>query len=193
MRFALALLLLPLATGCATYEFDITHPPDLQRHVGRKIDQVFSLDSLEYRLRAVDNRLVMRVFNTTDNPIQLRGDKSTSVGPNGQSRPLRTQSIPPHSFAKIIFPPVRPYIYDPGPTFGIGMHGGLSRHHGGACYYPGFYDYPVTPRYLSVEDDTQYWDWKGETEVRVTLVYQLGEAGNAREIRHEFSFRRRKV
>jgi hypothetical protein len=192
MRCTLALLLLPLVTGCATYEFDITQPPELQRHVGRNIDQVFSLDSLEYRLRAVDNRLVMRVFNTTDGPIQLRGDRSTSVDPNGQSRPLRTQSIPPHSFAKIIFPPIRPYIYDPGPTFGIGVHGGIG-HCGSDPFYGGFYDYPSTPRYLYVEDDTQYWDWKGESEIRVTLVYQVGDAPGEKEIRHDFTFRRRKM
>lgn len=188
------MLLLPLLTGCATYEFDLTQPPDLQRHIGRNIDQVVTRDSLEYRLRAVDNRLVMRIFNQTDNPIQLRGDRSVVVDPNGQSRPLRSQSIAPRSFAKLIFPPMRPRIYDPGPTFGIGVTGGISRHYHRDPFYPAGYD--SAPRYLYVDDDSIYWDWKGEGEIRVTLVYRTGGDANekdAKEIRHDFSFRRRKM
>src|SRR5215207_3085901 len=107
-----------VTTGCARYEYTLTQPPDLARHIGAQSDQVVDVDPLQYRLRTVDNRLVVRIYNQTDEPIELLGDKSFVVDPDGQSRPLRGQTIAPHAFMKLIFPPIRPRVYDPGPTFG---------------------------------------------------------------------------
>jgi hypothetical protein len=47
------------------------------------------------------------------------------------------------------------------------------------------------PRYLTIYDDANalYWDWKGETDIRLTLVYQRGE----QSFRHEFTIHRKKV
>jgi len=50
--------------------------------------------------------------------------------------------------------------------------------------------YDDQPRYLAIyDDDALYWDWNGETEVRLSLVYQRNEES----LRHEFIIRRRKM
>jgi hypothetical protein len=197
-----------LASGCARYEYDLVRPPELSRHIGRELDAVVQMEPLEYRFRTVDNRLVVRIFNQSDETIQLIGERSSVVDPDGQSHPLRGGPIAPHSFLKLIIPPPRPTVYDSGPTFGVGLGVGVSRHYHRHPFYHGYYydyfNYPYDyyymrpcydfydePRYLSVHDenDTFYWDWKGEGEARLMLVYQRGD----KEFRHEFMFRRRKM
>ena len=208
MRPACAILLLTFVTGCAKYEYDLVQPSEHQRHIGRNIDQVVTIDPLEYRLRTVDNRLVMRVYNPTEDSIQLVGDKSVVVDPQGQSHPLRTQTIAPRSYIKLILPPLRPRVYDPGPHFGVGVGVGVSRYHYRRYpyyhstyyhpyydpwpYYPYYYDhYYDGPRYLYLEDDNdaRYWDWRGVGEARVILIYQRGDD----DFRHELVFRRMKM
>lgn len=188
-----------LLGGCAKYEFDLVSPPDLRRHIAGKVDTVAKAEPLEYRMRTVDNRLVIRVFNQSDDNIQLIGERSSVVDPNGQSHPLRGGPIAPHSFLKLIIPPPRPQVYNSGPTFGVGVGVGVSnrryRHSphyhyhdpGGAQYHNRYHE----PAYLSVHDesDSYYWDWKGEGEARLTLVFQRGD----KEFRQEFAFRRIKV
>ena len=206
-RAILVLSLLLCVGGCASYEYDLTQPADLRRHVGTKTDTVVPIDPLEYRLRTVDNRLVMRIFNPTDEAIQLIGERSTVVDPDGQSHPLRAQTIAPHSFIKLVLPPLKPYVYDPGPTFGfgVGTHVGsaygpyyspfyspyyypyYSHYWYGAPYGPTYYE----PRYFYVYDegDNRYWDWKGETDARMTLVFARGE----KQFTHELAFHRKKM
>jgi hypothetical protein len=50
------------------------------------------------------------------------------------------------------------------------------------------------PRYYTYYDanDVTYWDWNGETGVRIHLAYQRGGAGG-KAFAHEFGFRRKKV
>src|SRR6186997_3312137 len=98
-----ALFILAAATllgGCATYEYDLTAPPELSRHIPRKVDAVVQREPFEYRMQSIDNRLVIRIFNQTDDQIQLVGERSTIVDPEGQSHPLRGGPIAPHSFLK---------------------------------------------------------------------------------------------
>jgi hypothetical protein len=215
IRFArFVFLVLPLlGAGCAHYEYDLVQPPELARHVGRS-EAVVPVDPLEYRLRTVENRLVIHVVNPTDEPVTLIGPQSYVVSPNGQSHPLRPQTIAPHTFIPIILPPMRPYYYYPsGPTWGFGfgfvgvshMHhhrGGGHRGRGGVFYGAGVgYDDPYfygppppppPPYYLSDDEaDTVYWPWKGETDVRLHLVYQRGT--NAKTFSDDFTFHRKKV
>src|SRR5688500_2308119 len=191
--------------GCARYEYDLVHPPELRRHVGGKTDEVVRLDPLEYRLRTVDNRLVMRVYNRGDAPIQLLGEQSVVVAPDGESHPLRTRTIPPGSHVKLIFPPPRPRLERGGPSFGVGVGVGVSNHgHRGAGtpYDPyGSYDpYYDEPAYYTMYEPAEalYWDWNGETDARIILVYQragpaAATAPAASELRHELTFHRRKM
>ena len=206
MRFArvasiIVIGLFALTAGCARYEYDLVQPQEHAAHVGRGVDRAVEMGPVTYRLRSVDNRLVMRAYNNSDEPIELLGDRSVVVDPNGQSHPLRSQTIAPRSFIKMIFPPPRPRVYDPGPTFGVGVGYGIRADAGGAelpdrtafhthhnAYEPYFRD---PPHYITVYDeaDAFYWDWKGGGEARINLVYRQGE----RELRHEFVFRRVKM
>ncbi len=188
-----------LCAGCAKYEYDLVKPTDLSRHIGKAGDAVFALDPLEYRARTVDNRLVLRVFNPTEDAIELLGPRCSVVDPEGQSHPLRSQSIAPGSFIKLIFPPPRPEVYNYGPTFGVGVGYHVNAYpyyrypYDGYGYGPYRYDpyYYYGPRYLAVvdENDTYYWDWRGEGEARAVLAFRRGD----KEFRHELVFRRLKM
>lgn len=175
MRPAVNLSMILLLVGCTRYEYAIVQPPDLSGHVGAKDDYTFHREPLEYKLRTVSNYLVMRVYNPTGDPITLLGQQSTAVSPDGQSHPLRTQTIAPNSFIKLIFPPPWPRVYDYGPTFGIGV-GAIYGCSADYPYYGGvFYDDPWDePLYLTVYDDsnTFWWDWDGEGEMRLTIVFE---------------------
>jgi hypothetical protein len=189
MRIILPALLLLLA-GCATYEYDITRPENLAMHIGRKDDAVATWPPLEYRMRSVENRLVVSIYNKTDETIQLAGDRSSVVDPDGQSHPLRSQAIAPQSFAKLILPPLRPRIERSGPTFGIGVGTRIGDRRRG--YYDDFVDDPFydQPRYFAVYDDNAlYWDWNGESQIRLMLVFTRGD----QTITQEFVIRRVKV
>ena len=189
MRTSFVFALLLLAGGCARYEFDLVEPPDLTMHVGRDKESVVKRDELEYRMLAVENRLLMFVVNSTDDAIELIGPESTAVDPAGQSHPFRSQSIAPHSFVKLILPPMRPY-YRAGPTFGFGL--GIHAYRGRGAFGDGFYDpFWDEPRYFAVvdENDTVYWNWEDEGEARVRLTYRRGKES----FHHDFTFRRKKV
>ena len=49
------MIALSFALGCAHYEYELTDPPDLARHIG-KDEQRINLDPLSYRLVTSDNR-----------------------------------------------------------------------------------------------------------------------------------------
>jgi len=189
MRNFFIVVLLLLAGGCARYEFDLVDPPDLKAHIGRDKETIIKRDELEYRMQAVENRLLLHVVNPTDEPIELIGPESTAVDPAGQSHPFRSQSIAPHSYIKLILPPMRPY-YRTAPSFGIGV--GIHAYRGGWPWAAGYYDpFSDEPVYLTVVDetDTLYWEWEDEGEARIRLTFRRG-----REVfHHNFTFRRKKV
>ena len=181
-RTGLVLLLVLLAGGCARYEHQIVRPQELTAHIGRKVDTVLAREPLEYRLRTVDNRLVMRIYNPTDDAIQLLGEESTVVDPEGQSHPLRSQTLAPSSFIKLILPPMPPRIQRVGPSFGIGVGTRIGYHRRHPYHHP--YDpfYPE-PMYLRiVDDDVYYWDWPGTGQIRLMLIFDR----SGERIRHEF-------
>jgi hypothetical protein len=179
--------------GCTHYEYDILRPPEFARHIGTKADEIFQRDPLEYRLITVDNHLVMRIFNMTDDAITLLGQRSSVVDPNGQSHPLPTQTMAAHSFVKLIFPPLRPHVERLGPSIGIGIggvYGSAHRHYSAWGFTDDYYDFDE-PRYLTVYDDNSsiYWDWNGEGEMRVMLVFERAD----QTFEHEFVIARKKM
>jgi hypothetical protein len=178
-----------LLVGCARYEYDIARPEEFAGHVGTKSDHTFAREPLEYELRTVDNRLVMRIHNNTGDSIRLLGEQSSVVDPEGQSHPLRTLTIVPSSFVQVILPPPRPRVYGSGSSIGFGIGTTVGHRH-----HP--YPYSILhdeyePRYFSVYDDadTFYWDWKGQGEARLMLVFQRNEE----KFTHEFVIRRVKM
>jgi hypothetical protein len=177
--------LFALTTGCARYEYNIVSPENLRAHIGTNTDHVATLDPLTYRFRAVDNRLVIRIYNETQDSITLEGDRSTVVSPNGQSHPLRSQTIAPASFIKLIFPPIRPQFPPTGPTIGFGIGTrvdarGRGRAHGSD-----------PPKYLATysPDEALYWDWDGQTDVTATFAFRRAD----KPFQHQFIFHRQKM
>jgi hypothetical protein len=172
------ILLAGVAGGCANYEFDLIRPDQFHAHVGTK-DVAFTRAPLQYRLNAVEGRLVMRIYNPTENPIQLLGELSTVVDPQGQSHPLRGGVIAPDSFIKLILPPLGPDLERSGPSIGLGFGvvAGSDRHW---ATDDSFSDQSLllseAPRYMYVvEDRDLFWKWDGETDVRLSLVLARGD------------------
>ena len=203
LRLAPLLLLIP---GCVRYEYDVVHPAGLAGPVGRESWVSMRRDELEYRLRTVDDRLVMLVYNRGERPVKLLGADSAAVDPRGESHPLRSATILPGSHVRRIFPPPRPRVERYGPTFGFGM--GVGYGYGGRFHHRDHFGYgaydDIGPRYYSVYDpnDRTYFNWPGNTDVRLLLSYQRGLAaqtqaaeGEARDetFRHDFTFRRRRI
>ncbi|HVT90843.1 MAG TPA: hypothetical protein VHD56_18460 [Tepidisphaeraceae bacterium] len=186
MRATLLLSLL-LLSGCA-YEYQITRPAEFARHIGDKEDVVLQRDPVEYRWRTSDSRLVLRIYNPTDEPMTLVGDRSSVVDEGGQSHPFRTVTMAPHSFVKLILPPFRPQLEREGPSIGIGFGTRIGSARGRRYYEDDFAAFDQ-PRYFTVyDDDAYYWNWEHESDVRLTLVYQQG----TRSLSHEFVIARQK-
>src|SRR5690606_501380 len=109
--------------------------------------------------------LVMHIENAGDQPVQLMGDQSWIVTPDGESRPLLTRTIAPQSHIKLILPPMQPRTTRVGPSIGFGV--GVSSGRVGTGVGVGT---PIGSR-TYVDDDQAYWEWRGETEVRMHLVF----------------------
>ncbi|HXE52186.1 MAG TPA: hypothetical protein VN541_04190, partial [Tepidisphaeraceae bacterium] len=60
---AVSLVVLPCMAGCARYEYDLVAPPEAAGHIGEQNDYVFTRGHLVYRLRSVENYLVIRIEN----------------------------------------------------------------------------------------------------------------------------------
>lgn len=150
------------------------------------------LDPLEYRMQSAEGRLVIKIFNPTADTILLLGRLSTVVDGGDQSHPLVDQTIAPGSFVKLILPPLRPRLEPSGPRFGIGF--GVIAYRAPARPFRqamAHHRYDDQPRYYSVydADDPTYWDWEGESDMRLTLIFRRGND----EFKHEFAFHRKKI
>lgn len=168
-----------LAAGCTRYEYAVVQPPELSRHIDRD-GTVIDEPPLRYHLVSYENRLVIRVENTADQPVHLVGDRSWLVTPDNESRPLLNQTIAPQSHVKLILPPLQPRVTRTGPSVGIGF--GVSSGRVGTGVGVGT---PLRSR-TYVHDDDAYWEWSGETEVRLHLVFEYG----GESIMQDFTFLR---
>lgn len=184
MKTIVSLLMILFLTGCAKYEYELVRPEAHARHIGSKSPQVFTIDPLEYQLQTAESRLVMLVYNHTETPVELLGGKSYIVTPQSESKPLRTATIAPGSFIKFIMPPFRPRVERVGPSigFGFGMSSGGGSGVGvGVGSGDTYYSY--------TEDSAYFWEWSGETDVRLNITYKQGE----QEFTHDFLFHRVKM
>lgn len=176
------LLLLP---ACARYEYDLVQPRVEQPRIGTKDDLLLDLTPVRYHLLTVDNRLTLRAFNSSPGTLELVGVRSSVVDPTGQARPISSQPIPSGAFVKLIMPPIRPeFVSDSGSRVYYGYGPGLSR-----SEYGFGYDEPPT-RYTLRDGNQNYWDWKGETPITLTLVYK--QADNS-ELTHTLRIQRVRV
>lgn len=184
-----AFLLFALAGGCTSYEYDIVRPTELAKHVGSTDWVTVRQDPLEYRFFTSENRLVVQVYNRTADAVRLVGDRSVAVDPDGQSHPLKSQTIAAGTFVKLILPPMPNRVERSGPSFGIGVGVGYGRTNRFGYDDPYWAD---EPRYYSVVDpnDTSYWEWNGDKgEARLTLAFER----DGKPFTHEFAFTRRRV
>src|SRR5579864_7156298 len=187
--FAIALALL---SGCAHYEYDLVRPADLAQHIGADYDVIVRLPPLEYRLRTVDDYLVMRIFNSTNDRIRLLGEQSVAVDPQGQSHPLRSRMIAPRSFIKLILPPPPPQVGPVGPSFGFGFGFGPRWGYGVGLYDPLYDPYWGYPRYYAPPDAAApyYWTWSDQGDARLELTFQ---SGGQKPFAQRFLFHRRRM
>jgi hypothetical protein len=189
------------AVGCARYEYDVVEPPALARHIGDRWETA-NWGPVDYGLRTVENRLVIDVHNVTDREMRILGDRSYVVGPDGQSHPLGGRLIAPKSYVRLVLPPMlRAVPTGPRMGFGVGVgfgggHWHRHHHHGGGYFVGGglgdpFFD---EPQYAVVFDGPEggYWEWPGEGEARVTLVFQRGDDTTSL-ITHPFTIRRKRM
>jgi hypothetical protein len=166
-------------SGCKTYNYRIVEPADAAQTISDR-PVTIRYDPLEYRMVRRRDRLAMRIVNTTDDRMVLRGDRSFVIDAKGETHPVQGRVIGPHSFTRIILPPV-PLSYQtvqPYPYYGWGWGTGFAQPPFGYSYpyspffgggfYDDFYNGPLVTNY---EIRTPY-DWKWRTgPVRLHLTY----------------------
>jgi hypothetical protein len=187
--FVVSLLAL---TGCATYEYDIVQPPGVRRHIGHDQDTVIASPPVEYRMRAVEDRLVVRMFNRSNQGLRLVPEQSSVVDPSGQAHPVRGAHLPPGSYTKLVLPPV-PHWVPTSPRYGFGMGYGTGFYRGPLLddewgYYEPWWD---EPQYMAVyEPGESPWNWPADSDVRLVLTFQRGNEG---PFTQEWTIRKRRM
>jgi len=174
MRHNLILLALAVLCfwGCQTYQYRIVHPPGGSPVVD-KVAVTVHYDPLDYHFSCYHDHLAVNVSNPTDDRIVLEGGRSFAVDPQGESHPLHDRVIGPHSFARLVLPPIPftyayPEYWDWGPGCGPGWYDPFW----GGWYGPWYYG-PPSIRYQQVT--TVYdWDWKTGL-ARLQLTYERKE------------------
>lgn len=157
-----------LVGGCASYHHRLIEPVEFAGAI-RTEDFVTSSPPIRCVWNTVEDRLVVRVFNDGEEDLLLDGARSVLVDPAGQSRPLRSLTIAPGSFARLVLPPYRSIGYASGPMLSVGV--GVSS--GGGRYYP-----PLSPpSTVIVGDRESSWDWPAGGVVRLSL--QLARDGQS--------------
>lgn len=176
--------------GCAHYQFNLQQPAQYAVTVTTKADVTVNVDPLQYIFRGIEDELVVRIKNPTTEPIELLGNQSSAIDVSGEAHPLRSQTIPPGAFIKIIVPPLRPTDYNTGPDigFGFGLIGRVDRGYVEDRTAPYVYDDPRTLT-MSDEGSNFYWNWQANTTAKLIFTYQRhGEA-----LHHTFTFFKQKL
>jgi hypothetical protein len=204
MMRLMPVVLLSIFCGCARYEFEVLEPPEFRTHVGRTKQTATDVrrEPFDYHMRAYEGRLVMNVYNNDEEPIELLGDHSFVVDPEGESHPLSGAVIAPKAYVKLILPPLRPY-YRTEPRFGFGLGIGVShydfhRHHHHRHFRGPRFRQSLEPEvwdmgrtYFHVNGPASlFWEWEGESTIRLRLTYRRQ---NDETFFHEFVIRRVKV
>jgi hypothetical protein len=173
--------------GCQTYQYHITQPAT-GAPVSDKAAVAVHCDPLDYRFSCYKDHLAVNITNPTDNRVMLQGARSYAVDPKGESHPLRDRVIAPHSFTRLLLPPI-PFTYaNPnywGPGWGWGP-GWYDPYWGGA-YGPWLYGPPPAIPY---ERTMTAYDWEWKTgPVRLRLDYEI----NGTTLEHDFEIVRERI
>ena len=200
MKSLMCCMAAALLAGCTSYDFHVTEAPGVDRVVS-SVPERLATENMTYHMQAKENRLVVQIFNETEEMVQLLGEQSFVVDTGGASHPLRSQAIAPHSFAKLILPTLRPRFERQGFGFGVGTTVSNSTPYApyhayapyGRPYYDsGYFPYYPDPYYSNFSDDYSYnaapvqymdsyedannfyWDWDGQAPIRLSITYQFG-------------------
>ncbi len=187
LRLLPTLIIFPAAlAGCAHYEFVITQPAEFAGRITKQ-ERMIEREPLVYYLTDNSNRLHIRIENPTDDPIVLQGETSYLVTPDGQSQPLRSGTIAPHTWSGFTVPPLVREYRRSGMSFGIGVGtwGGDGGGFVGAGYDPFYDDFAYAPT------DVPAWTWK-TGEVRMHLVFKNTDDPAIR-VEQDFTIERRKA
>ena len=115
-----AVSLIALA-GCAKHEYVITQPTEFAGRLTKQ-ERDISRDAVVYYLVDQSSRVGIRIENTSDEPIMLKGNDSYVVTPWGESQPMRGVTIAPHTWSAFTIPPLeRRYYGGSGMSFGLGI------------------------------------------------------------------------
>ena len=175
------LMLLALAAtclcGCQTYVYRIAQPQTGAPVVGDQPVTVH-VDPLDYTFRREESRLSMQINNPTADRILLRADRSYVVDPQGESHPVRARIIAPHSFSRMLLPPLRLTLAYP--EYGWGAWSGYAGWgwgwgpyipYWGPYYGPAFWGPPP----VSYQQVVTSYDWVWNTGgVQLHLSYERG-------------------
>jgi hypothetical protein len=173
----IAILLVSLCAGCETIEFDAAPEGFGQPiRVTNDRDIQITLQPLTYRMRADEGHLVLWIQNPTSFAVELVGDKSVVVDPNGDPHPLEDQTIFPGGSAKFVLPPIYEGPSQPPPT---GPASAINPYD-----QPGFIAMPDQNQSQQVRDAS--WQWDDELEIELNLVFQR----NGQQFQQHFSLRR---
>lgn len=173
----IAILLISLCAGCETIEFDATPEGFGQPiRVTNDRDTQITLQPLTYRMRADEGHLVLWIQNPTSTAVELVGDKSCVIDPNGDPHPLADQTIFPGGSAKFVLPPIYEGPSQP-PVVGTATPGN-------PYDQPGFIAIPDENQSQQTSDAS--WQWDDELEIELNLVFQRGD----QRFEQDFSIRR---
>jgi hypothetical protein len=171
-KFLLLLLASMWLCGCATYQYRITQPAP-GGTVTNKQPVALHYDPLDYHFSTYENHLVMNIANPTDDRIGLQGGRSFVVDPKGESHPLRDRVIAPHSFTRMLLPPI-PFSYPYSDYWAWGPRWGY--------WGPGWYDpfwggwygpWAYGPPPVSYAQVVTVFDWEWKTgPARLRLTYE---------------------
>lgn len=180
IRYLAICCLSMLLVGCTNYNYIVTDSTHLSQRISKDTETTLKIDPVIYGMVVKENRLVLIIKNTLTDPIELLGAKSTVVDQKGQSHPLRSQTIAPNAFVKLILPPLRPR-FETTPSsslmFGVQARRDSSALPDTASLPASITSRPAEPVYLDYFSDTDpyYWDFDGEGEIRLLITYQKSD------------------
>jgi hypothetical protein len=179
-------LTLLLLAGCDQYNFEFSRPSEDQSVLVTSNNEVrYADDPLEYRMQAADGRMVLWIYNPTQDPIDLLGNKSSVIDPDGISHPLTDALIAPQSAIKEIFPPLRPESESGSSSPVFSPISPIDPNDRPGYIPPSGYGDSAPPE-TSEQNPALYWDWNGEGEIQLNLAFRQGD----HDFEHHFTIKK---
>lgn len=182
LTFALLVVVGTAGGGCTRYGYFIAEPDGSVVPVGERLR--VRQDPLQYVFFDLDEHLVVRVVNPTDDVVTLMGGRSFVVDPRGETHGLPWRSVAPRSHVTLVVPPIPPTVEvwsDPlwgyprygavgpyRPYWGPGLRGPLW---GRRFSRPWYYE-PVPHLEMVSLTGPEHWEWRGAGRARIHLAYE---------------------